>query len=59
VWVDGRGLVRQMRMRMSGNPNGQALAASVQVTIPQYAPQAAPSVPPADQILDTSGAAAL
>src|SRR5947209_18011210 len=42
VWVDGQGLVRQMKMRMSASPNGQAFGATIQVTIPQYGPQPAP-----------------
>jgi hypothetical protein len=59
VWVDGQGLVRQMQMHMSGKPQGQTVAATIQVTIPQYGPQRAPNVPPASQILDLSGGAVL
>jgi hypothetical protein len=59
VWIDGQGLVRQMRMRMSGNPNGQPVSFTIQITIPQYGPQPAPSVPPASQIIDTSGGSIL
>lgn len=60
VWVDGQGLVRQMQLRMSGSPSGQAVSATIRVTIPEYGPQPAPAVPPASQILQLpTGAATL
>jgi hypothetical protein len=56
VWVDAQGLVRQMQLKLSARPNGQSLAMSIRVTIPQYGPQPAPAVPPASQVANPTGA---
>ena len=58
VWVDNANLVRQFAMHMNvAVAAGQAMAMTMQVTIPQYGPQPQPTLPPADQVTDLSSLA--
>jgi endonuclease YncB( thermonuclease family) len=52
VWIDGSHLVRRMSISFTEHVGGQALALQMQIDIPEYGPQPAPTVPPADQVGD-------
>lgn len=54
VWVDGQNLVRQMKMSYSVNTNGKPTTFDMTIDIPEYGPQPAPVLPPADQVTDLS-----
>jgi hypothetical protein len=55
VWIDGQHLVRRMQMSFTSNAGGQSATIGMTIEIPEYGPQSAPTLPPADQVNDTSG----
>jgi hypothetical protein len=53
VWVDGRHLVRRMRLSYAFTlPAGQKLNTLMTIDIPRYGAQPAPALPPANQVTD-------
>lgn len=55
VWVDSKQLVRKMSFAMNVSTQGTALSMNMAMVIPEYGPEAAPSLPPADQVFDLTG----
>jgi hypothetical protein len=54
VWIDDQHLVRQMKMSFGSSANGQSFTIGMTIDIPEYGPQPAPVLPPADQVTDTT-----
>jgi hypothetical protein len=54
VWVDGQHLVRQMKMSFDSSTQSQSVTIGMTLNIPEYGPQPAPTLPPADQVNDAS-----
>jgi hypothetical protein len=53
VWIDNSSLVRRFAMDMHMSlPTGTPMAIAMQLTIPEYGPQATPALPPASQVTD-------
>ncbi|MDQ6817853.1 MAG: hypothetical protein M3018_10700 [Actinomycetota bacterium] len=57
VWVDGQHLVRRLGISFSESISGQSLKMSMKIEIPQYGPQPAPAIPPADQVTNLNALA--
>jgi hypothetical protein len=53
VWVDGQHLVRRLQISFGENlSGGPTVTTSIRIDIPEYGPQPAPALPPADQVTD-------
>ncbi len=58
VWVDAHHLVRRILMTIDlGLPNRPSMQETATVDLSHYGPQPRPVTPPADEVLDVSGAA--
>jgi hypothetical protein len=54
AWIDGAHLVRRIQMSFNTSVQGQTLDAVTTIDIPEYGPQPAPALPPADKVTDAS-----
>jgi hypothetical protein len=54
AWIDGAHLVRRIQMSFKASAQGQTVDALTTIDIPEYGPQPAPVLPPADQVTDAS-----
>jgi len=57
VWIDNQNLVRRMRMSYGLSSAGKPATIGMTLEIPEYGPQPAPALPPADQVSDASSLA--